>query len=302
MHDPNEQADTDTRDSDTILIDTLTAAIRKRGIAGSLRDDLAGFYASQGLRGKTLETMIERGSSHLRMYRTMVQGRLRRVIREFIPRTVARLGKERYAVDFADFFADAGSHSVILREVPGEFISFCRQRWLDAPEIADYLVDLATHEFLFSVVRNAMGGREAPTGQMLALDKALLFDGSSRLRRYNYAVHLLPQSVDDRSEPEALVCSVLAYRDRDNDRVRYIALSGRATEVIERLLAGATVVTALQEGAVAAGEDLSDDFLAGMTQVFADLSERNVILGALACDADDPDDSDDPKTRESAAT
>ncbi|HFE45941.1 MAG TPA: hypothetical protein ENJ18_10705 [Nannocystis exedens] len=280
MPDPKKQPDTDDRDSDTILIDTLATAIRKRGIAGSIQNDLAGFYASQGLQGAALESMIERGSNHLQMYRTMVQGRLRRVIREFIPRTVARLGKQRYAIDFADFFAQAGSHSVILRDVPGEFISFCRQRWLDNPEIADYLVDLATHEFLSSVVRNAMGGREAPTGQALALDKPLLFDGSSRLRRYNYAVHLLPRNIDDRSEPEALPCSVLAYRDRDNYRVRYISLTGRATEVIERLLAGATVLTALQEGAAAASEDLDDDFLAGMTQVFADLSERNVILGA----------------------
>lgn len=281
MRDSSKQLGSDDRDSDTILIDTLTAAIRTRGIAGSLRDDLAGFYASQGLQGAALEAMIERGSDHLQMYRTMVQGRLLRVIREFIPRTVARLGKKRYAIDFADFFAEAGSHSVILRDVPGEFISFCRQRWLDTPEIPDYLVDLATHEFLSDVVRNAMGGRETPTGKTLALDKALLFDGSSRLRRYNYAVHLLPQSVDDRSEPEALACSVLAYRDRDSYRVRNISLTLRATEVIERLLAGATVLTALQQGAVAAGEDLNDDFLAGMTQVFADLSERSVILGAV---------------------
>ncbi len=282
MPDQNQQPGSDSRDSDTLLIDTLTAAIRTRGIAGSLRDDLAGFYASQGLQGAALEAMIKRGSDHLRMYRTMVQGRLRRVIREFIPRTVARLGKKRYAVDFADFFADAGSHSVILRDVPGEFISFCRQRWLDTPEIADYLVDLATHEFLADEVRNGMGGREAPTGHMLALESALLFDGSSRLRRYNYAVHLLPLDTDDRSEPDALACGVLAYRDRDSYRVRNISLTLRATEVIERLLAGATVLTALQQGAVAAGEDLNDDFLAGMTQVFADLSERSVILGALA--------------------
>ena len=59
-------------------------------------------------------------------------------------------------------------------------------------------------------------------------------------------------------------------------------LTPRAAAIVERLLDGVTVVQALQEGAAAAGVALDDDLLAGMTHLFADLSERGVILGAPA--------------------
>jgi len=225
--------------------------------------------------------MLERGAERLLMYRKMVQGRLRRVIRELLPRTTARLDKKRFLADFADFFEQAGSHSVILRDVPVEFLDWCREPWSRAAAVPDYLIDLARHELLALEIRNAPGGREPDTGSPLALDKPLRFDGTCRLQRYEHCVHALPMDVDDRSVPEAKANGLLAYRDPETYAVRYIALTDRATEVIERLLAGATVVSALQEGAVAAGLTLDDDFLAGMTHLFADLSERRVLLGAF---------------------
>jgi len=280
MDDPKDiqRGEDDARD--ILIINAFTSAIRERGVDESLKTDLASFYRAHGVDGETLELMLERGPRRLRMYRQMVQGRLRRVLRELLPRTVARLGKKRLYADFADFFDNAGSHTVILREVPAEFTSFCRERWAEAEAVPDFLSDLASHELLSLEVRNSLGGREPATGLPLALDRPLRFDGTCRLRRYDYAVHSLPLDVDDRSEPEAIPSALLAYRDREY-AVRFIALTQRATEVLERLLAGSTVVSALQEGAIAAGETLGDEFLAGMTHLFADLSERGVLLGAL---------------------
>ena len=280
-----------TRDGDTrdaTLINAFTAALRERGVGRTLRSDLAGFYAAHGLAGAELETMVERGAGRLLMYRNMVQGRLRRVIRELMPRTIARLDERRYRADFADFFASAGSHTVILRDVALEFLDSRRELWLRADDVPDYLIDLARHELMAIAVRNAKGGGEAPTGHPLALDRPLRVDGSARLQRYDYAVHQLPLDIDDRTVPEANPNGILAYRDRETYAVRYIALTGRATEVLERLLAGATVLTALQQGAAAAGTALDDDFLAGMTHLFADLSDRLVLLGADTTAQPDP--------------
>lgn len=282
MDDPRELQASEGDAKDILIINAFTSAIRERGIDKTLKTDLAGFYRAHGVVGETLEQMLERGPRRLRMYRKMVQGRLRRVLRELLPRTVARLGKKRFLADFADFFDDAGSHTVILRQVAGEFTSFCERRWAEAEAVPDFLSDLASHELLSLEVRNSVGGREPATGLPLALDRPLRFDGSCRLRRYGYAVHSLPLDVDDRSEPEATPSALLAYRDRENYTVRFIALTPRATEVIERLLSGSTVVAALQQGAAAAGETLDDEFLAGMTHLFADLSERGVLLGALS--------------------
>ncbi|MCA9636332.1 MAG: putative DNA-binding domain-containing protein [Myxococcales bacterium] len=268
------------RPQDLQVIDAFTAALREVDASAAISRDLAAFYAAHGLEGATLTAMVERGASRLKMYRAMVQGRLRRVIREFIPRTAARLGRPRYDADFAAFFAEAGSHSVVLRDVPVELVTWAAPRWRADPEIPDYLVDLARHELVAAEVRNAPGGREPPTGEALALGRPLAFDGTTRLQRYDHAVHRLPQEEDDRSEPAAEASALLVYRDRESYRVRYIELTPRASEVLARLLAGATVVAALQEGAAAAGEALDDDFLVGMTHLFADLSERGVILGA----------------------
>ncbi|MEZ4383956.1 MAG: hypothetical protein R3A79_21670 [Nannocystaceae bacterium] len=271
-----------TKSADTIVIDALAAALRERGAGAAIRGDLARFYAAHGLSGAALEAMVERGPERLRMYRTMVQSRLRRVIREFLPRTIARRGDARYREDFALWFEEAGSHSVILRDVPVEFLTWARPRWEADPAVPAYVLDLARHELLSVEVRNATGGREPATGEPLALDKPLLFDGTARLARYDHAVHRLPLDEADLSAAAAEPSALLAYRDRDNYRVRYIELTPRASEVMDRLIAGETVVAALQEGAAAAGIALDDDLLAGMTHLFADLSERGVILGAPA--------------------
>ncbi|MCB9566995.1 MAG: putative DNA-binding domain-containing protein [Myxococcales bacterium] len=159
------------RPQDLQVIDAFTAALREVDASAAISRDLAAFYAAHGLEGATLTAMVERGASRLKMYRAMVQGRLRRVIREFIPRTAARLGRPRYDADFAAFFAEAGSHSVVLRDVPVELVTWAAPRWRADPEIPDYLVDLARHELVAAEVRNAPGGREPPTGEALALGR-----------------------------------------------------------------------------------------------------------------------------------
>ncbi|MEZ4453446.1 MAG: putative DNA-binding domain-containing protein [Nannocystaceae bacterium] len=265
---------------DPRLFDAFVAAIREVDAAARIQSDLAGFYRDHGIDGDALVAMVERGPSRLLMYRKMVRGRLHRTIREFMPRTFARLGKRRFDADFAAFMAEAGSHTVLLREVPREFLTFTAPRWR-ADGLADYLVDLARHEIVGVAVRNDPGGGEAPTGLDLALDRPLRFDGSVRFQRYAHAVHRLTDDPEDRSEPTAEPVGMLVYRDREGGRARYIELTPRASEVIDRLLAGAPVEAALREGTAAAGQPLDDDFLSSMVHLFTDLVERQVILGAI---------------------
>lgn len=266
---------------DAALLDAFTAALREVDADAKIKADLAAFWRDRGVDGEALAAMVERGPARLLMYRTMVQSRLRRVIREFLPSTAARLGDRRYRADFAAFMAEAGSHTAVLRDVPSEFVAFAAPRWR-ADGLPAWLGDLARHELVGARVRNAPGGGEAATGEPLALDRPLRFDGSTRFQRYAYAVHRLPQDPDDRSEPAAEAVGMLVYRDRETYRARYIELTPRASEVIDRLLAGADVEVALREGTAAVGEPLDDDFLSSMVHLFADLSDRGVILGAEA--------------------
>ncbi|HRI07317.1 MAG TPA: putative DNA-binding domain-containing protein [Nannocystaceae bacterium] len=274
-------APTDTRER--ALLDAFAAAMREPA-DDPITADLPAYLAAHGLVGDAQEALLSAGAERLLMYRTMVQSRLRRVIREFIPRAVARLGDARYRRDFARFFAEVGSRTVYLREVPLEFLAFVTPAWRADPDLPPFLVDLARHELCASEVRFSEGG-EAPTGEPLALDRPLRIDGSALLRRYDHAVHRLPQDEGDRTPADAEPVDLLVYRDRATQKVRYLELTRRAGAVLERLLGGATVEAALRGGAAAVHEDLDDDFLAGMVHLFADLSEREVILGAIPAPA-----------------
>ena len=267
--------------ADLAALDALAAAAREVAVGPRIGADLPAFLDAHRVVDPQRRALLDAGPAPLLMYRAMVRGRLRRVLREFLPRALARLGDARLRADFAAFFAERGTQSVVLRDVPVEFVRWAAPRWRADPALPDYLVDLARHELLASELRHHPGGGEPPTGRPLALDRPLRFDGAVVLRRYDHAVHRLAADDDDPARaPDREDTVLLAYRDRRAHTVRTLELTQRAGAVLDRLLAGAPVEAALRGAAAALGQPLDDDFLAGMVHLFADLSEREIILGA----------------------
>ena len=155
-------------------------------------------------------------------------------------------------------------------------------RWLEDPEVPDYLVDLARHELLEYDIRNDHRGGEPPTGLDLALDKPLRFDGAARLMRYAYAVHKLSADLEDREPPTEVSTRLLVYRDADA-KVRYLELTPLAFAVLVQLMEShQPVAQGLRTACEALGEPLDDERLSIAATLLADLAERGVLLGAEA--------------------
>ena len=258
----------------------LAAAIRLRSAPEAMQGDLAAWLRAQGVEGEDLSAMLAVGAERMLVYRKLVHNRVRNTILDFIARTVARLGMERFRRDVDAFVEACAPRSPYLRDVPTEFVEWVVPRWEADPEVPAWLPELARHELLDYEVRNDPRGGEPETGLPLALDRPLRFDGTARLVRYGWALHRVPRRKGDRSEPEAEPTRLLVYRDAEH-KPRYLALTPFADALLRELLgAGKAVQPALVDAAAALGEPLDDEKLAAAAQLLADLGERKVCLGA----------------------
>lgn len=258
----------------------LAGAIRRTDAPDKVAADAEAFLGEYGVRGDDAAALLKKGGERFLIYRKLVHNRLRAATRESIPRCAARRGKEKFIADFAGFMEEHACASPYLRDIPAEFVEWVVARWKADAEVSPYLGDLARHELLEADVRNDPDGGEAPTGKPVALDAALVFDGSTRLMRYDYAVHKLSYATDDRSDPPEVLTHLLVYRDAEV-KVRYLELTPWAAAVMDRLLAhGDAVQPGLLAAAAAMGEALDDDKLGKAATLFADLAERGVLLGA----------------------
>ncbi len=258
----------------------LVDAIRRGGADEAIAEDLAGFFRARGVSDEDIAVLAEAGASRVLVYRSLVHNRLRNAIRDFVPRTIARLGNDRFRADFARFIDERAAVSYYLRDVPEEFVAWIAPQWRSDPDVPAYLPDLATHELLQLTVRNAPGGGEPATGNPVALDRPLRFDGSVRLMTYAHAVHKLSSDKDDRTPPPAEPTHLLVYRDEAH-KVRYLELTAFAAAALRHLIDDAQpVATALQAAAADLGAPLDDERLGAAALLLADLAERKVMLGA----------------------
>jgi hypothetical protein len=258
----------------------LAGAIRRVDAPAKVAADAEAFLAEYGVHGADAAALLAKGGERFLIYRKLVHNRLRAATRESIPRAVARRGKEPFIADFAAFMEDHACASPYLRDIPAEFVEWVLARWQADPEVPRYLGDLARHELLEADVRNDPDGGEPATGKPVALDAALAFDGSTRLMRYDFAVHRLSYATSDRSDPAEERTHLLVYRDADV-KVRYLELTPWAAAVLDRLFThGDAVQPGLLAAAAALGEALDDDKLGTAAPLFADLAERGVLLGA----------------------
>lgn len=262
--------------SDEALIRAFAASLTESDAPAAVAADVAGFFTRHGVPEAAAAGLPPLAAARLAIYRKMVHSRLRDVVAEFLPKTVARLGRARLMAEIGRFLADVAPRTPYFREVTGEFVRWAATRWPDDPSLPPYLLELAAYEWINAAVHDTDTGGEAASGDTLALDRPAQLDGSTRLHRAAWAVHRAEEAGDLTAEPTAL----LLYRDRVELRVRVLELTPRAAAVCERLLAGEALQVALTGACAELGQTLDDEFLAAMASFFADLAERGVLLGA----------------------
>jgi hypothetical protein len=216
-------------------------------------------------------------TGRLAVYRRLVRANLDEAVASILPRTLARLGDPLFWREVHLFYAEQGPQTHYLRDVPREFVAWCGPRWPDLPEIAPYLLDLARLEVALIQVGTALDERPDAAPE-LSLDRPVLFAQAVRVLRVDHAVHLLPESADDRALPAPTPATVLVYRDTDHV-LRYLDLSPAAAAILEGLLRGEPLQTSILTGAARAAVPVDDALLHGTSVLLADLADRGVLLG-----------------------
>lgn len=220
------------------------------------------------------------GGTELRrllVYRGLVRGTLRSALELAIPRSIARLGPA-FDTAFDAFLADRGPRTHYLRDVTAELLDHAEPAWRCDPEVPPYVPELARLEAL-QVELGAQPVSERTPGATLHLDRALLFNESCRLLRFEHAVHELPESVADRSVPERRSTALFVYRDDAHD-LRYLELSPLAADVVGGLLGGGALGPALRAAAAQHDVTLTSAVTEDVARLLADLAERGALLGA----------------------
>jgi hypothetical protein len=260
------------------------------GSRDAITADLRGFLESHGVATDDVTSMAE-APRRLAVYRSLVQNGLAAVVVRMLPRTRARMNAltsfvdwgpgpnraGRFDAEFARFVDEVGPRTHYLRDVPAELLAWADPRWRSDPTVPPYLPDLASFEIAHFAVAaseaNAAGGRASE----VALDKPLAFSPSSRLLRYGWAVHELPDDEEARDPPEHRPVQLLAYRDADH-LVRWLELTPLAALLLEKLQSREPLGAALTSACAALGTAPAD-VLPDVAHLLADLGERGVILG-----------------------
>ncbi len=224
--------------------------------------------------------LLSDGPHRPSVYRSLVRGGLADVVRQFLPRTRARMG-ERFDRDFDLWLEAVGPTSRILREVPMEFFAWAQPRWDAELGEAEWIVDLARHELLEFTVAASTGepDGEQARGSELELEKGVRIHRTARLVDYHFAVHELDVALDARDLPRSRDVRLLAYRDARHD-VRYLELSALAANLMHELLHGSTLRAAVALACERSGLALDAEALSRVSELLADLSGRSVVLGA----------------------
>ena len=262
--------------SDEALIRAFAANLIELDAPEAVKADVRGFFARRGVPAEVAAGLPELAAERLAIYRVMVHARLRDAVADFLPKTVARLGRPRLRGEIAQFMAEAAPKAPQFWRLTGEFLAWAQPRWAVDASLPDYLLDLALYEWADAEVGNDPAGGEAASGEPLALDRPVQLDGTVRLRRYRFAVHQASETEAPAASPTAL----LLYRDRNEHQVRVLELTPRAAAVTARLLAGEPLQAALTGACAELEVALDDEFLAAMAGYFADLAERGALLGA----------------------
>lgn len=236
-----------------------------------LADSLRAMIAA--IEGPTLDP-----SSELGVYRALVRGNLRDVIRLQLGETRALVGDALLDAEI-DAFVDAGlPRSHYLRDVPQAFLAFLAPRWRARADLPAHALDRARYELLeYEVAAAWEDPALADTRRhraALELDRPVVWHASLRFARFEHPVH------DPAREGVPASTALIVYRDAEHE-LHTLELSPLAADMVERLVAGEPLGRAIQAAAAARGAALDATTLAETSALLADYAARGILLGCL---------------------
>lgn len=264
---------------DLALQRAIADACLNEAAGGAIARDLRGFLESHGVATEDVEAVL-RAPPRLAVYRSLVRNGLCAVVARILPRTRARMNAMcggRFDADLARFLEERGPRTRYLRDVPEELVAWAAPRWIADPGVPPYLQDLAVYELMCFAVASCETVLEPPPCE-IAASRPLVFAESMRLWRAEWAVHELGSEVASTEEPVRRSVHLLAYRDAQH-AVRWLELTPMAAGIVERLVAGESLMVAVASACQAAGASVDT---VDVARLLADLADRGIILGAPA--------------------
>ncbi len=258
------------------LLGAVESLVRAPRVEARIARDPEGFFVEGGLGAADAASLAAVGERRLLVYRKLVRRGLASAIRQEIPRTAARLG-DAFEAWVERFIDEEAPRSHYLRDVAFELVAWARPRWAEDASVPAYLGDLARHELTGFEVGSAEEDRGA-TEIDLDLDVTARFHASVRLARYEHAVHRLLADEAASDVPAREPTALLAYRDAEHE-VRYLELSPLAAAILDRLLLGETLRSAVVGASSSLGEALGPEVLASTARLLDDLVQRGALLG-----------------------
>ncbi len=271
--------DPDDAASFPALLGAVASLVRAPDVEARIARDSKSFFVEGGLSAADAASLARQGERRLLVYRKLVRRGLTAAIRLEIPRTAARLGGE-FEAWVERFLEEEAPRSHYLRDVAFELVAWAGPRWAADANVPDFIGDLARHELTGFEVGSA-DDDGAATGIDLELDATARFHASVRLARYDHAVHRLLADEDARDVPAREPTALLAYRDAEHE-VRYLELSPLAAAILDRLLRGETLRSAVVGASADRGSALGPEVLAGTARLLDDLAQRGALLGGAS--------------------
>ena len=215
------------------------------------------------------------------LYRTLVRQGLLDAARTQMPEAAAVRG-EAFSEDLHKFVECGLPRSAFLRDVPRMFIDFIAPFWQRDAAVPAFLCDLARYELVGFEVAAKPDATSAEAYQDLEVERPVALLPAVSVERYQHAVQEVKSPAVPLPRPTQLLC----YRD-SADELRWLSLSEVAANLVERLLDGQALGSAIQQAFVDAGAALTTEGLSETSAFLADLAKRGVLLGrALTVEPD----------------
>ena len=262
------------------LLRVVQRIVRDPEVPSGTAEERRAWLERAGLSGADLDALAALPEKRLLLYRKLVRRGLTGAIRAEIPRTAARM-EERFDRYAARWQSEELPRSHYLRDVAFEFVAWAVPLWAADPDVPSYIGDLARHELSAFEVAAAPPRDEGRcvSGEVeLELDRGVRFDAAARVMRYAHAVHRLLAHESARDVPESRATVLLAYRDADQD-VRYLELTPLAAAIVQRLMRGETLRSAVMGSCADLGQPLDEPVLSGTAELLSNLGERGVLEG-----------------------
>lgn len=227
-------------------------------------------------------------ASRWSLYRTMVRTRFRRVLREGAPRLTRVLGPDPMDALVDRYLAERPPRARLLRDLVGEFASWCDHAEALEPEACEALA----YDAAVIHARDALDPSECAPGTeagAFAFDAPVRLSAACRLLHLSHGAH---RGGDASRGPEW----VLVYRHATTHEPRWLVLSPIEAEVVGAWGAGTGPVSAVggrearvgdvtaAEAAMAAAEASGTPVDASFAGLLGDLAgrllERGVLYGA----------------------